>query len=489
MNAIWLIALPLIAAFLLPIVYQQSQQVGRALLPTVLLINLLIAALLWRYIGHAGTQYIAMGGFPVPIGIVFYVDSFALLFVMMLNLGTALLWLGKPLINIREEVIILVVVAAGCGLVLSGDLFNVYVFYEILAVASYGLAASGNTSAGYAASIRYLILGSLGSSLMLLGIAILYALTGTLNLAHFASMSAQLNSPVGLVAFVLILIGLGVKAELFPVNTWVPEVYSTAPVRIAALLGGIVSKLAFVVILRLLVLIYTDSHAHLLLLALGTLGVLTGELAALRSSHLRQVFAYSSIGQLGLIAIAFSIPNEWGVLAGIAIALHHTLAKSALFMLADKWGGYINHLAGAYYTGKVSTILFLLLALSLIGIPPLPGFWAKLLLLQAGLSVENSWYHVAIAVVLLATVIETAYFVKILRVLFQSPIQPVAAPRWTELLPALSFALLLLIATVNLSSVSEQLKQIATQAADAQAYISHTQPAWHPYQPDYFSSQ
>jgi len=489
MNAIWLIALPLIAAFLLPIIYQQSQSVGRVLLPTVLLINLLIAAFLWRYIGHAGTQYIAMGGFPIPMGIVFYVDSFALLFVMMLNLGTALLWLGKPLINIREEVILLVVVAAGCGLVLSGDLFNVYVFYEILAVASYGLAASGNTPAGYAASIRYLILGSLGSSLMLLGITILYALTGTLNLAHFASMSAQLNSPVGLVAFVLILIGLGVKAELFPVNTWVPEVYSTAPVRIAALLGGIVSKLAFVVILRLLVLIYSDSHAHLLLLALGTFGVLAGELAALRSSHLRQVLAYSSIGQLGLIAIAFSIPNEWGVFAGIAIALHHTLAKSALFMLADKWGGYINHLAGAYYSGKVSTILFLLLALSLIGIPPLPGFWAKLLLLQAGLSVENSWYHVAIAVVLLATVIETAYFVKILRVLFQPPTQPVAAPRWTELLPALSFALLLVVATVNLSSVSEQLKQIAIQAADAQAYIIHTQPAWHPYQPEYFSSQ
>ena len=489
MNAIWLIALPLIAAFLLPIIYQQSQSVGRVLLPTVLLINLLIAAFLWRYIGHAGTQYIAMGGFPIPMGIVFYVDSFALLFVMMLNLGTALLWLGKPLINIREEVILLVVVAAGCGLVLSGDLFNVYVFYEILAVASYGLAASGNTPAGYAASIRYLILGSLGSSLMLLGITILYALTGTLNLAHFASMSAQLNSPVGLVAFVLILIGLGVKAELFPVNTWVPEVYSTAPVRIAALLGGIVSKLAFVVILRLLVLIYSDSHAYLLLLALGTFGVLAGELAALRSSHLRQVLAYSSIGQLGLIAIAFSIPNEWGVFAGIAIALHHTLAKSALFMLADKWGGYINHLAGAYYSGKVSTILFLLLALSLIGIPPLPGFWAKLLLLQAGLSVENSWYHVAIAVVLLATVIETAYFVKILRVLFQPPTQPVAAPRWTELLPALSFALLLVVATVNLSSVSEQLKQIAIQAADAQAYIIHTQPAWHPYQPEYFSSQ
>jgi formate hydrogenlyase subunit 3/multisubunit Na+/H+ antiporter MnhD subunit len=473
MNAIWLIALPLIAALLLPVIYQHSQSVGRAFLPTVLLVNLVITALLWQHLGYTGAQYIIMGGFPIPLGIAFYVDALALLFVTLLILGTALLWLGKPRVNIREEVILLVMVAAGCGLVLSGDLFNIYVFYEILAVASYGLAASGNSGAGYAASLRYLILGSLGSSLMLLGITLMYALTGTLNLAHFASFSQQLNTPIGLVAFVLILIGLGVKAELFPVNTWVSEVYTTAPVRIAALLGGIVSKLAFVVILRLLVLVYTDSHAHLLLLAMGTLGVLTGELAALRSSHLRQVFAYSSIGQLGLVAIAFSIPTEAGVLAGIAIALHHSLVKSALFMLADRWGGYINHLAGAFHTAKLSTLLFLVLALSLIGIPPLPGFWAKLLLLQAGLSMENAWYHVAIVVVLIATVIETAYFVRILRVLFQPQIQPVAAPQWTELLPALTFSLILFIATINLGNVSHYLGRVATQAYDTQSYLTH----------------
>lgn len=473
MNAIWLIALPLIAAFLLPVVYQHSQAIGRALLPTVLLMNLIITALIWQNIGHTGAQYIMMGGFPAPLGIVFYVDSFALLFATLLILGTALLWLGKPQVNIREEVIMLVMVAAGCGLVLSGDLFNVYVFYEVLAVASYGLAASGNTGAGYAASLRYLILGSLGSSLMLLGITIMYALTGTLNLAHFASFSAQLNTPLGLVAFVLILTGLGVKAELFPVNTWVSEVYTTAPVRVAALLGGIVSKLAFVVILRLLILVYTDSHAHLLLLALGTLGVLSSELAALRSSHLRQVFAYSSIGQLGLVAIAFSIPNEAGILAGIAIALHHAMVKPALFMLADKWGGYINQLAGAFHTAKLSTLLFLVLALSLIGIPPLPGFWAKLLLLQAGLNMDNSWYHVAIVVVLVATVIETAYFVRILRVLFQPQIQPVTAPRWEELLPALTFSLVLFVATINLGNVSNYLQRVAAQANDIQSYIIH----------------
>jgi formate hydrogenlyase subunit 3/multisubunit Na+/H+ antiporter MnhD subunit len=475
MNAIWLVALPLLGAFLLPIIYRQHTKVGYWTGPLILILNLGIALGLW----HDGQPHsIAMGGFPAPLGILFYVDQLALIFVIMLVLGTLILWLGKEMGRIREETLLLLIVAGGCGLALSGDLFNIYVFYEIVAVASYGLAASRGNGAGYAASIRFLILSALGSSLLLLGIALIYAVTGTLNLAHLAHLAPQmLNGSVGLVAFTLMLIGFGVKAELFPVNTWVPEVYTTAPARISALLGGIVSKLALLVVLRILVLMYADTSAPLLLLSLGVLGVITGELAALRATDLRQVLAYSSIGQLGLVAIAFAIPGSAGVIAGTALALHHALVKPALFMLTEAWGGHFNRLIGAAQVSMLSSILFLILALSLVGIPPLPGFWAKFLLLKGALGLD-AWYQMAIAVVLIATVIETAYFLRIARLMFQQPTKKQTAeiPHIRELAPALSLATLLFIGVLTVGTIGKSLTAVAEEAVDREAYINNTLP-------------
>ena len=468
MNAIWLVILPILGAFLLPLIYRQNTRVGTWIGPFILGLSLILAFGLWGDIAANGVQTILMGGFPAPVGIVFYVDHLALLFVIMLVLGTLVLWLGKEKGNIQEETLLLLIVAGGSGLVLSGDLFNIYVFYEIVAVASYGLAASRGS---YAASLRFLILGALGSSLLLLGIALIYAITGTLNLAHLATHPEILQGTVGLTAFALILIGLGVKAELFPVNTWVPEVYTTASARISALLGGLISKMALLVILRLLVLLYDTSAAHLLLLTLGVLGVITGELAAMRATHLRQVLAYSSIGQLGLVAIAFSIPGPAGIIAGIALALHHALVKPALFMLTKAWGKQLSHLAGASQS-LLTTILFLVLALSLIGIPPLPGFWAKFLLLKGALATNIAAYQMVITVVLIATVIETIYFMRIVRVMFNTKPPPIKAPALQELVPALVFVTLLFISVLNLGTIGKSLEIVATSAADKSIYMN-----------------
>ncbi len=474
MNAIWLVVLPLLGAFLLPIVYRKNTIVGYWTGPIILAINLVIIWHLW----DDGSQSIAMGGFSAPLGIIFYVDKLALLFVTAIVLGTLILRLVYQMGRIREETLRLLIVAGGCGLALSGDLFNIYVFYEIVAVASYGLAASRGNGAAYAASLRFLILSALGSSLLLLGIGLIYALTGTLNLAHLAELAPQkLNGTIGLMAFTLMLIGLGVKAELFPVNTWVPEVYATATARVSALLGGIVSKLALLVVLRLLVLIYDNSSAYLLLLNLGVLGVITGELAALRATSLRQVLAYSSIGQLGLVAIAFAIPGSAGVIAGTALALHHALVKPALFMLTEAWGGQLNRLVGAAQVSMLSALLFLVLTLSLVGIPPLPGFWAKFLLVKGALGMENAWYQMAIAVVLIATVIETAYFLRIVRLMFQQQTPNIEIPSLRELAPALTLVALLFLSVLNVGSIGKGLDAAASEAAEKKVYIDKTLPS------------
>jgi len=217
---------------------------------------------------------------------------------------------------------------------------------------------------------------------------------------------------------------------------------------------------------------YADTTAPLLLLSLGVLGVISGELAALRATDLRQVLAYSSIGQLGLVAIAFAIPGAAGVIAGIALALHHALVKPALFMLTEAWGGHFNRLIGASQVSMLSTLLFLVLALSLVGIPPLPGFWAKFLLLKGALGLD-AWYQLAIAVVLIATVIETAYFLRIARLMFQQPTKKQTAeiPHIRELAPALALLVLLFVSVFTVGAIGQSLTAVAEEAADREVYI------------------
>ena len=343
------VVLPLLAAFLLPMISRVSLWAARALGPLVLLSGLVISAGIW--LQQPDTVMIALGGFSPPAGVVFYIDQLSLLFTMLVMMVSLMLWSYDRKSSVQEHTLTLLLVAAAAGMALSGDLFNIYVFYELASVASFGLIASAATGAAYAAAIRYLIISGFGTVLALTGIGVIYTLTGTLNIAQLAQLAPEhLHTTSGVVAFLLILFGIGVKAELFPVNTWVPEVYSVAHKRVTALLAGLLSKLAVLVLVRLLVLVFQTEQAMMMILALGTLGLLSGELAAWRCRDMKRLLAFSSIGQLGLVFIAFSIPGEAGMYAGLAIALHHLLVKPALFLLIDHWPGDLSALAGSAKT-------------------------------------------------------------------------------------------------------------------------------------------
>jgi formate hydrogenlyase subunit 3/multisubunit Na+/H+ antiporter MnhD subunit len=283
-----MVVLPLLGGFLLPLVYRAKPLAGQLFGPAVLLVVGAVGCLAWLRVQSGGPWVVPVGGFAAPIGIVFYVDRLAVLFALLTTLGGLLLWPLGLHDRVREAALTLLLIGGSCGLALSGDLFNLYVFYELVAVASYGLAASSGQPAGHAAAVRFLVLSALGSALALLGIALVYGATGTLNLAQLSALSVRaLSGPLGLGAFALMMVGFGVKAELFPVNTWVPEVYAAAPARVSGLLAGVVSKLALLILLRLLVLAFAGTQAPLLLLAVGVLGLASGELAAFRSGWRR----------------------------------------------------------------------------------------------------------------------------------------------------------------------------------------------------------
>jgi len=478
------LVMPLLGAFLMQPLSRISKPLGQLLGPAVLAASAYLLAALWLAFGDA-PFVVAIGGFAPPLGVVFYVDQLAFLFATAVPLFTLLFWSrGEHSPDAgRSEALMLLLAAAATGLALSGDLFNIYVFYELTAVASFGLVALGATGqaagAAYIATLRYLLLSAFGSVLALVGITIIYRLTGTLNLAQIAQLApSTLHHPAGLAAFALLLIGFGVKGELFPVNTWVPEVYATAPARIAALLAGLLSKLAVIVIVRLLVLAFDGTGANTLLLALGTLGLLTGELAAWRARDFPRMLAYSSIGQLGIVFIAFSLPGATGILAGLAVALHHLVIKSALFGLATRWNGSLAALTGAAKSAPLASALFVLFALSLIGVPPLPGFWAKLLVLTGLAELGSQTAMTALLVVLLATAIEASYLFRLAVRLYQRPepgTKPMR-PAKLDVAVAAVFGLALLVATLALDPLAAMLGGIAAQTADVAGTIATVLP-------------
>lgn len=469
------VILPLGFAFLSPMAGRVSPAFGRIFASLGAILGLVSAVMLAQM--NDGAVMTALGGFQAPVGIVFSADKLAVLFLVILYLSLLLFWpLGRHGGG-KADVMMLLLAAGGSGLLLSGDLFNLFVFYEIVAIASYGLAASKGEAGGFAASLRYLILSALGSAVLLLGIAIIYALTGTLNLADLAlSAPTSLNNLAGMAAFLFLVLGFGVKAELFPVNTWVPEVYTQAPARATAVLAGIVSKLAMLVILRLLVMVYADIPVNGLLLTLGVIGVLGGEMAALRSKTLTRMLAWSSIGQLGLIAIAFSISSAVGIVAGLALSLHHALVKPAMFMLTESWPDRLDKLSGAAKSAPLASIAFVVLALSLLGIPPMPGFWAKYLLLD-GLFSAGGQAHVAVAILILAAVVvEGAYLFNLVRRLYGGPKNDALKVAWGNTARVVGAAVILIAVVFTLMPVADGLYRTASDSLSVPAYVARILP-------------
>ena len=467
------VVLPLLGAFVLPLTAHTGLRwLGSILGPALLAGSALLLFAAWS--GFEAPYAIALGGFAPPLGITFYIDVLALLFALAVALVTLLLWPGgKDDTSIRRQSLTLLLAGALSGLALSGDLFNLYVFYELAAVASYGLVAGSGSAPAFVAAFRYLLISALGSVIALIGIALVYFNTGTLNLAHLSTLSDRLANPQGLAAFAMLVIGFGVKAELFPVNGWVPEVYAATGKRVSALLAGLASKLAVLAIVRILLLVFPHDEARQLLLILGVLGVVSGELAAWQARDLTRMLAWSSIGQLGVVFIAFSLPGKVGLIAGVTVALHHLVVKSALFLLADRWGGAIERLRGAANGSKLAAAMFVLFSLSLLGLPPLPGFWSKFLVLGGLAEAGSVMQMLAMFVILAGTVIEGGYLLRVIVTLYAPADPQAASPRHHigNLISSGIFAIVLIAGAVLIDPAWQTLNRLAETGVDTAGYV------------------
>ncbi len=424
LTPVQFVAIPLFAAFLIPIVAKISKEAVKYIPGIVFLYLAYVAFTLFpKALEKPIVEIIA--GFKPPFGIVLYFGPTAAFLVSMVMVVGFVIWLYSFKFIIREPsekyyMLFMMLITGATGIMLTGDVFNLFVFFEITAIAAYSLTAFLRDKDGAEAAFKYLLIGSFSSTFFLLAIALIYSNTHTLNMADLAVKMQNVDVTTKLFILILFISGLGIESELFPLNGWAPDAYSQAPTPVAAVFAGIVVKASLYALLRLVFLMFNWSEVFYLLLVLGVITMLVGEMSAMRQHQIKRMLAFSSIGQMGLIVIAFSIATVPSLQAGFFQMVNHVLIKSLLFFSA----GYlvfhsgskdISALDGLGKEKPITSFFFAFGALAILGLPPFSGFWGKMFILMAA---GNSHLLLVVVLILISGIIEAVYYLRVISRLY-----------------------------------------------------------------------
>lgn len=427
------IVIPLLAATSIPIAIRINRALSWYITFLTTLVCFLISLSLLHTVLKSGKISYWMGGWPPPFGIEYVIDYFS---IFVLLLVTFVVFMNaiysKKSIEMeiaRERVpifyaVYLLFVTGLMGMVVTGDIFNAYVFLEITSIAGYALIAIGKDKKALLASFNYLIIGTIGATFFLLGIGYLYLVTGTLNMADMAERLAGLyNSKAVLTAFTLFTIGFGIKAALFPLHLWQPNAYTYAPTAVSSLMAPIATKVAAYVFFRILFSVFKPafltagpSQIMHLFVFLSAVAVLAGSILALAQKDIRKMLAYSSVGQIGYIFLGISLMNLTGIVGSLLHILNHALMKGSLFLVVGvviyKTGiTTIDNFKGMGKKMPVAMAAFTIAALSMIGVPLTAGFVSKWYLSVASIEI-GMWYLVP--VILISSLLTAIYFWRII---------------------------------------------------------------------------
>jgi multicomponent Na+:H+ antiporter subunit D len=399
---------------------------------------------LWMHVGEVGIVSYHIGSWPPPWGIEYRIDRLTS-FVLLLVSGMAAIVLPWGRASIAREIpqeqhylyyaMFGLCLAGLLGITITGDAFNIFVFLEISSLSTYVLIALGRDRRALAAAYRYLIMGSIGATFIVIGIGFLYLMTGTLNLADMALRLRDVQStrPV-LVAMAFLTVGISLKLALFPLHQWLPNAYTYAPSAVTAFLAATATKVSVYVLIRFYYSVFSESQAFeklslpQLMLGLSLLAMFVGGFVAIFQKNLKRLFAYSSVSQMGYITLGLSFGSVAGLTASIVHLLNHGIAKAAIFLLI---GGMIlgitkahaapvaptfDCLAGVAKRMPFTSFGIVIAGLSLVGVPGTAGFISKWYLILAALEQGQFWLVGAIvlssllAVAYLWRFIEAAYF-------------------------------------------------------------------------------
>ena len=430
-----LFLLPLFAAISMPVVCLKhrhwSQPISVAILAAMVLVSILN---LHNVVNHGEVRY-AFSGWTAPLGIEWVADGLASVILVLLSvlglLGVVFTGPTSPKALggriVHYYTLILLFFSALTGIVFARDLFNLFVFLEVAAIASYALVGVAGGRALFAA-FRYLILGTIGASIYLLGVSYLYAVTGTLNMADMADKLPFLLGSKALVGGLLfIFIGLGIKMALVPFHSWMPEAYAYAPDSVSPIMASLLTKIVLLAWVRIIYWVLNASIAIFdipilqLVAVLGALAAVIGASLALAQRDIKMMFAYGGVSHIGIILIGIGQGNQTGFVGGIFYLLNDAVMQAALFFLAGvafcHYG--VRTIDDIGRVGKQAPWLtgsLVVIALGMVGLPPTGGFFGKWNIILGALEAGN---YVSVAAVVLSTLLTLAYFVKLFEGIFR----------------------------------------------------------------------
>jgi multicomponent Na+:H+ antiporter subunit D len=355
-------------------------------------------ALLGR-VARDGIQAVQVGDWPAPFGITLVADLFTgIMVVLGALMGLAVTVYSLASMDARREAfgyypLVQLLLMGVSGAFLTGDIFNLYVWFEVMLIASFVLLALGAERAQLEGAVKYVTLNLVSSALFLAAVALLYGTTGTLNMADLARRLGD-DVPPALVTTLamLFLVAFGIKAAVFPLFFWLPASYHTPPVAVAAIFAGLLTKVGVYALIRVFTLLFIHDvgYTHTLILVVSGLTMVTGVLGAVAQNEFRRVLSFHIVSQIGYMILGLALYTPLALAGSIFYIAHHIIVKTNLFLVS----GVVHRLRGTYDLRELGglyrdhaglSILFLIPALSLAGVPPLSGFFAKLILVQAGL--------------------------------------------------------------------------------------------------------
>ncbi|TDP42938.1 Na+/H+ antiporter subunit D [Nocardia ignorata] len=392
------VLVPLLAAAV-TLIFGRRPRVQRLVSMVALSGVLVISALLLYLADRDGTTAVQVGGWPTPIGITLVVDrlsaamllvsAFVLLLVSIYGAGQNISDgdENQPTSIYRPTYLVL---TAGVSMAfLAGDLFNLFVGFELLLAASFVLLTVGATEERIRTGIAYVMVSMVSSMIFLIGIGLTYAATGTLNLAQLAVRLEATPQGVRTACYAVLLVAFGIKAAVFPLSSWLPDSYPTAPAPVTAVFAGLLTKVGVYAIIRTHTLWFPDGAFDDILLVCGLATMLVGILGAIAQTDIRRLLSFTLVSHIGYMVFGIGLAGSAGLTGAVFYVAHHILVQTALFLavgLIERQAGSVSlrRLGGLASASPLLGLLFLVPALNLGGIPPFSGFIGKVTLLEAG---------------------------------------------------------------------------------------------------------
>ncbi len=429
-----------------------------------------------------GPLTVDVGGWPASIGIVLVVDRLAALMLVVssvVTLGVLLYSIGQgSATNDDEEAPVpifyptMLVLSAGISnTFITGDLFNLYVGFEILLAASFVLLTLGGTESRVRAGISYVVVSLLASLVLLTAIALIYAATGTVNMAQLASRLDELPDGTRLVLQLMLLVAFAVKAAVFPVFGWLPDSYPTAPAPVTAVFAGLLTKVGVYSIVRTQTLLFPDGRLESLLMWAAFFTMLVGIVGAVAQSDIKRMLSFTLVSHVGYMVFGIAVGTAAGISSAVFYVAHHITIQTTLFLvigLIEQRGGStsLSRLGGLARVAPLLGVLYFVPALNLAGIPPFSGFLGKVGILQAGAE-QGTWLAYLLIGASVLTSLLTLYAVSRVwnRAFWQEPSEAVLAEPRRLVVGTVAPAAALVAVSVGISVIAGPLFAVTDRAA------------------------